>query len=81
MVDFTPDRIAQTYRGLVAISDFVNRVLEGNQLEDRSEAIKKAKISESLEHIKNFKSLNIWTDQDFSHIDATVSAAENYVNS
>ena len=86
MADRTAEELAQDYTAMGHSVDLINGVIAGTDMDGESDADKKACVSRNVEHLELMKAMkkedgttSIWTTENFTEIDAAITAGNSYV--
>ena len=88
MADKTADEIARDFTAMGHSAALITDVIAGDQMADGTNAEKIACVARNVEHLELMKAMkkesdntaSIWTDENFTAIDAAISAGKTYTS-
>jgi len=86
-VNKTVEELAADFVAMGHSEQLITEVIAGNQMAEESDEEKKDAVKRNVEHLEQKKlektvlddSISVWTDEDFTAIDAAISAGNSYI--
>ena len=83
----TIEEIASDFVAMGHSVEVITNVIAGNEMADESVEDKKDAVKRNVEHLEQKKlektelddSISVWTDEDFTAIDAAITAGNEYI--
>tara|TARA_R110000796_G_scaffold106325_1_gene216709 strand:- start:89 stop:364 length:276 start_codon:yes stop_codon:yes gene_type:complete len=83
----TTEELASDFVAMGHSEQLITNVIAGNEMADDSVEDKKDAVKRNVEHLEQKKlektvlddSISVWTDEDFTAIDAAIAAGNTYI--
>jgi hypothetical protein len=79
MNDETPEQIAQHFKALGDSVWLINAVIAGEEMANDSQEDKNGCVERNVAHLEIMKAKDFWTDEDFTEVDAAITAGKAYL--